>query len=374
MRKSVLILAASSCFLLGAVTVSADNVPASGNGGAMLTKADIMLSTAQSFIQAKNYTKALAATEELTALYNNYPSGWMMLGYCRMLNGDYQGSNEAYEQALAIGSDRTQIYNRLAYNYIKLKDYANARQSYQNVVDHDASSVDALVQLAYLDYKLDNIDDAVMNYRKVLEIDPNNTKVIAAIAKIEDKRGAKSEARFWLEQGLEIDPENKVFLKRYSVMLLNERKYKDALPYLEKLIAVDPESHFAHRNLGSAYYGLDRKKEASASFVMVKELGGEMAGLYGPLSESYRVAGERQKALAMIKEGIQAEDQMAWLYCIWGKILEDRKDYDGATVKFRKAVEYREKPWTNYATKQIARQAQLKKRAEFMAAQAGLND
>jgi tetratricopeptide (TPR) repeat protein len=374
MRKSVLIFAASTCFLFGALTVSADNVPSEGGGAAVLTRADIMLSTTQSFIQAKDYKRALSAAEELTATYNNYPSGWMMLGYCRMVTGDHQGSNEAYDQALSMGADKTQIYNRQAYNYIKIKDWANARQSYQNVFELDESNTDALVQLAYLDSKLNNLTDAVANYRRVLEIQPDNTTVIAAIAKIEEKRGAKTEVRYWLEKGLEIDPENKVFLKRYSSMLLSEQKHKEALPYLEKLILVDPESHFAHRNVGIAYYGLDRKKEATASFFKVKELGGKMAGLYGPMAESYRVSGERQKALAVIKEGIEAEDQMAWLYCIWGKILEDRKDYDGATAKFRKAVEYREKPWDNYANKQIARQAQLKKRAELMAAQSGLDD
>lgn len=374
MRKSVLIIVASACLLFGALTASADNVPSEGGGAAVLTRADIMLSTTQSFIQAKEYTKALSAAEELTATYKNYPSGWMMLGYCRMITGDHQGSNEAYDQALGMGADKTQIFNRQAYNYIKLQDWANARQSYQNVFELDQSNTDALVQLAYLDTKLDNLTDAVGNYRRALEIEPNNTKVIAAIAKIEDKRGAKTEARYWLEKGLEIEPDNKTFLKRYSLLLLNDQKHKEALPYLEKLIAVEPESEFAHRNVGIAYYGLDRKKEAQAAFFKVKELGGKMSGLYGPLAESYRVTGEHQKALAVIREGIDAADQMAWLYCIWGKILEDRKDYDGAAAKFRKALEFREEPWDNYASKQIARQAQLKKRAELMAAQSGLDD
>jgi tetratricopeptide (TPR) repeat protein len=370
MRKRVLILVANACFLLGAVAASADNVPPNESSTAVLTRADIMLSTAQSFIQANEYQKALTAAEELTATYSNYPSGWMMLGYCRMLNGDFQGSNEAYDHAASIGANKTEIFNRQAYNYIKLEDWAHAKQCYQKLVELDASNTDALTQLAYFESKLGDIDGAVLTYRKVLEIIPNNTKVIAAIAKIEEKRGAKSEVQFWLEKGLAIEPDNPLFLKKYSVLLLNDQKFKEALPYLEKLIEVEPESAVAYGNLGLAYYALDRKGEAKAAFAKARELGGDLIGLFGPMAESYRVAGDKQTALEVIQEGLQAGDQMAWLYCIWGKILEERKDFDGATAKFRKAVELKERPWDDYATKQIARQAQLKKRAELMAAQA----
>jgi hypothetical protein len=56
---------------------------------------------------------------------------------------------------------------------------------------------------------------------------------------------------------------------------------------------------------------------------------------------------------------------------VWGKILEDRHNYDGAIAKFSKAVALGDEPWSGYARKQIARQTQLKKRAEMIATQGG---
>ena len=57
---------------------------------------------------------------------------------------------------------------------------------------------------------------------------------------------------------------------------------------------------------------------------------------------------------------------------MWGKILEDGKSYDTAISKFNKAVSLKDEPWSGYARKQIARQVQLKKRADMIAAQGGM--
>jgi len=58
-----------------------------------------------------------------------------------------------------------------------------------------------------------------------------------------------------------------------------------------------------------------------------------------------------------------------WLYSLWGKILEDSKDYDGAIAKFSEAARLQEAPWSDYAKKQIARQSKLKQREKMIAGQ-----
>jgi superkiller protein 3 len=375
MRKSILTYVGCACLLIiGTGIVHADNVPTSGGKPAFATKADVMLSTIQSFLQAKDYDKAESVAEELTETYTSYPSGWMILGYTRMLKGDYEGSNQAYEQAVFIGADMGEIQNRLAYNYIKMEDWENASAVYEAILEQDESDVDALVQYASIRSRLDRPVEAVLYYKKALEIQPTNVKVIAMLAKVSEKQGYKSEVQFWLKKGLEVDPENPKLLKKYSVLLLNDQQHKEALAYLEKLIAVEPDNASAYKNLGIAYYNLEKKKDARRAFEKAKALGGKMNGTYGPLAEAYRATGDRRNALVIVKEGIVANEQQAWLYCIWGKLLEDGKDFDGALAKFRRAAEFKEKPWDDYANKQIARQVKLKKRAALMAAQAGVDE
>jgi tetratricopeptide (TPR) repeat protein len=121
--------------------------------------------------------------------------------------------------------------------------------------------------------------------------------------------------------------------------------------------------------MGIAHYQKGEKRKAKDSFEKVRELGGKMNGLYGPLADCYRSTGSRSESLAVINEGIQLNEQEAWLYSIWGKLLEDQQEYDAAISKFNRAVELKDEPWSGYAKKQIARQTQLKKRAELIAQQ-----
>jgi tetratricopeptide (TPR) repeat protein len=157
-----------------------------------------------------------------------------------------------------------------------------------------------------------------------------------------------------------------------SLIYLNEQNYTLSIHYLDKLLAVDPDNPAAHRNKGIAYYQQGEKKKALASFENVRQSGGELDGLYGPLADCYRAARNNTQALVVIKEGLEAGSQEAWLYSVWGKILEDNKNYDGAIAKFSKAVALKDEPWSGYARKQIGRQAQLKKRAKMIAAQGGM--
>jgi hypothetical protein len=53
-------------------------------------------------------------------------------------------------------------------------------------------------------------------------------------------------------------------------------------------------------------------------------------------------------------------------------MLERGKNYDGAISKFSHAAEAGEEPWSTYAKKQIARQAQLKQRAALISQQQGM--
>ena len=94
-----------------------------------------------------------------------------------------------------------------------------------------------------------------------------------------------------------------------------------------------------------------------------------MSGLYGPLADCYVNAGASSQAMKVIKAGIAAEEQEAWLYCMWGKILEKSENYDGAIVKFERAANLKEEPWSTYARKQIARQSQLQQRADLISQQ-----
>ena len=361
------------CALLGVLAAPAAVMGQTSEGASFASRSDVKLSTIRSLVEAKDYASAEKLAEELCEEQPELVDAWMMLGYARTLTGRYTESNQAYDRALAYGADRTEVFKLKAYNCRRLGDAQATRECYREIIEADPANVEIRMQFAAYEASIENYEGAVLQLSEVLKVAPDNIDAIEAVATAEEKRGNTAQVKYWLERGLAASTGDTRFLKRLSLVYLNEQNYTMAIHYLGKLIAVDPQNAGAYRNLGIAHYQQGNKKDARDAFEAVRRLGGKMEGLYGPLADCHRSTGNRAAAMEVIREGIAAGDQKAWLYSVWGKILEDQQSYDQAIEKFQLAVGQHDEPWSGYARKQIDRQAQLKKRAAMIAAQGAMD-
>lgn len=375
MTSRILVLTVTICVLLTPPLSGAPDImyeytdqPTAGGDPVFATKADVMLNTVKNLIEAKEYVQAETLAEEVTVKAPDMVDGWMMLGYTKSLNGKFEQSNEAYDRALEYGADTKEVMLRKAYNCRKLNDADKTRECFEQILEID-QDVEVLMQFGTFENSVENYENAANHFLAVLAVQPENIKAIEAMSRIEQHLDHPAQVKYWLEKGHSIEPENTKFLRRLSLIYLNEQNYDLSINYIQKLLEISPDNAGAYRNVGIAYYQKGNKQKARESFERVRDLGGKMKGLYGPLADCYRSTGARREALAVIKEGIDHSDQEAWLYSIWGKLLEDDQQYDAAISKFSKAVELKDEPWSGYAKKQIARQTQLKKRAELIAQQ-----
>jgi tetratricopeptide (TPR) repeat protein len=354
-------------------TTWAVQVHADSSNGAYSAEIDVRLSTVRNLITAKDYPGAMKMAEEITESTPTIPDGWMLLGYVRSVTGEYGASNEAYDKALSLGADRHEVMVAKTYNCRKLGDATQTRECYREIVNLDPENIDAWVQFASFEASVENYDDAVECYATALKMDPNNADIMEAVSRVEEKRGNTAQAIAWLESGLSFDPNNTRLLKRLVVISLNAQDYTRCVGYADRVIAIDPSDDTVQRNRALALYQKGDKKAAIESFEKVAELdNGKLDNLYGPLADCYRDAGRDADALRVIQNGIDAGNQQAWLYSLWGKMLEDQKQYDAAIEKFNKAVAANDQLWSDYARKQVARQNQLKKREAMIAAQNGM--
>jgi len=349
---------------------NSDNIPTVDGKRAWATKADVMLSTIRNLMRCEDYEPAKEMSLVVVEEYPDYADGWMVLGYCQSRMEEFKESNDAYDKAFALGADSKVVHERMAYNYLRQGKWDKAKESYHLILEENENDLDVIVQLGYLEWKLHNLEMASFYYRKALKIDPENVKVIEAISKIEQKLGNGKEVKMLLKKAILAEPDNPKYYKKLAIVLMNERAYSEAMPVLQKVVELDPKNASAYRNMGIALYKLNRKPEAKEEFMKVLALGDSMDGLYGPFVDSLRESGEDQKAIKFIETGLKKGKQQAWLYCIWGKILEDKHHYNSALSKFVKASKMGEEPWSGYARKQIARQQQLIKRASLLKAHA----
>ena len=339
---------------------------AADDDAAAEARAEALSSTVERYLHSSDYASATKAANDLTTRYPRYVAGWMLLGYCRSLTSDFTGSNEAYDRALGLGVKPDLVYSRKAYNHVRLGELDEARRCYRAILDVKPTDADALGQLAYVEGRLGNHDAAAECYRRALEISPDDVDLLVALANVEAKRGDNASVKELLEKANLLERDNTDVLARLGVIYMKEGNYGAALEVLERLVSLEPRDAKAQRNLGAAYYQAGDKKKALPAFEKAMGLGGEPGDLYGPLADCCVAAGKTDEALRVIAEGIEKGVQEAWLYSLWGTILEDAKDYDGAIAKFSLAARAGEAPWSDYAQKQIARQAELKERERIM--------
>jgi tetratricopeptide (TPR) repeat protein len=376
MLRSILVYVVFVCLTtlaapIGVVAQTKSDQPTVGGKPAFATSADVKVATIRSLLEAKEYAQAEKLATELTTESPQVVDGWLMLAYSLGVNGKFEESNRAYDQALERGADRQEVYTRKAYNCRRLGDPELTRACYDEILEHDANNIEILMQYGNFEVSIEQYQQAIRRFEAVLALQPDYVPAIEAVAGAEKQLGNSAQVKYWIEQGLTHEPNNERLLKQISLIYLNEQNYTMSIHYLDKLIAIDPANDAAHRNRGIALYQQGEKREAMKAFEKVRDLGGSLDGLYGPLADCYRASGRSNDALDIIKSGIDAGSQEAWLYSVWGKILEDRRNYDGAIAKFSQAVSLNDEPWSGYARKQINRQAQLKKRAKMIAAQGG---
>ena len=373
---SFLVVALSSGISAGAAFASTVSTNQAGDSygaataldddAAFESKAETLASTVERHLTARDYTAANAGALELTGRYPRFLKGWMLLGYTRSMTSDFAGSNETYDRALELGAKPDLAYSRKAYNHVRLGEFGEARRCYRSILEGKPMDGEALTQLGYIEAKLGDYGASADYYRRALEVAPDDVDIIVDLATVEAKRGGNGTVKELLEKANLLDPDNTEVLGRLGVIYIKEKKYESALDLLERLVSLEPEDAKGQRNLGAVYYQLADKKSALVAFEKARALGGDVDDLYGPLADCYIAAGRSADALGVIREGIGKGVQEAWLYSLWGNVLEDARDYDGAIAKFVEAARLREAPWSDYAEKQIARQSELKERERIM--------
>jgi len=333
---------------------------------ALESKTEALASTVERHLAARDYASANASALELTGRYPRFLKGWLLLGYSRSMTADFVGSNEAYDRALELGAKPDLVHSRKAYNHVKLGDFGEARRCYRSILEGKPMDGEALVQLGYIEGRLGDYDASADYYRRALDVTPDDVDIIVALATVEAKKGGNGTVKELLEKANLLDPDNTEVLGRLGVIYIKEEKHEAALDMLERLVSLDPEDAKGQRNLGAVRYKMGDKGRALEAFEKAKRHGGDVDDLYGPLADCYIAAGRNADALGVIREGIGKGVQEAWLYSLWGNVLEDEGDYDGAIAKFSLAVRAGETPWSEYAEKQIARQSDLKERERIM--------
>jgi tetratricopeptide (TPR) repeat protein len=179
-----------------------------------------------------------------------------------------------------------------------------------------------------------DIADAIAKYESILQIAPRLAAAYNNLGLLFFKQREYEKAVSVLERGLKVEPKMPSASALLGISLYELGKYMPAKPRLEQAVSANPNDNDAELFLARDLIKLDQYEEAAQHFQQLARRQPDNQEIWYLLGKVYMKLSE--EALAKMN-AIAPNSVLAHL--ISGEIMESMKNYDGALVEYKKAVE-----------------------------------
>ena len=352
--------------------------------------------SAKLYMQQKQWQKAEESLRKEIAKNDKNEEAWYLLGAVRLELKNYDGMNEAYARALALGDAHKNeiVHNRLSiwgamYNqgvgfYNRGKDttayydsamtcfttaiamepdspgtyYVTALDAYakqdfegartnlklalaKNPRFFDAARFLGQLQYTFAQKQLDARDTAgsVAEYgkaaeafRTAFELEPNNADNIQGLIDAYERSHQSEKAEAITRDAVVRDSTNKFFRYAFGVFLLKKEQFPEAIDQFRKVLEIDPSYTDATYNLGVAYLNWGVSIKAAADKAMESQKKGSK-----PPKEDTSYKEKFKLALPYLEQGVQLRPDDAALWTQLARLYAILNMPDKARAAFEKA-------------------------------------
>ena len=261
--------------------------------------------------------------------------------------GDYEKSNETYQQILdLLGPDRSIYYQRIS-NFTRLDDTDAIINELLKVLELDRGNVNTLLMLSQFYLEEERTEEAMELLEQVLQRNPNYPEALVNLADIHIMREEWDEAGRLLT-GLVSDPgvsfSNKLeivqyVLSRYSNDPENKALELTAAGLIDTLLADEPDNGMAHA-MAAEYYMLSDDGDQSLHHLRrTTDLMPENDAAWRQLVQTYYIEGRYVEAIEAAQQADEFIPQDAFILFFKGGSYFLQDDYDEAARHLSAAAE-----------------------------------
>ena len=198
-------------------------------------------------------------------------------GNLALQDGDLTGALEAYQTALAIKPNTSQIQFQIAKLYFQQGKYEKARDAFAATVTLDPKNMDARNSLGYIYEQLNNYEAAAQVYENTLKVEPNNLYALNHLGLAYKQLGRLDDAERVLRKAVGIDPKSarpaSKNLRNYLALIYLEKgDIGEAIAEFRESIRLFPKDVWSRQNLASLYEAHGRYYEAQLQYHKILEI------------------------------------------------------------------------------------------------------
>jgi TolB-like protein/DNA-binding winged helix-turn-helix (wHTH) protein/Tfp pilus assembly protein PilF len=218
---------------------------------------------------------------------------------------------EFFKRAIAIDPSYAGAYAELSIMYGLLssssildpREYLpEAEKMARQALALDANLAEANYAMANAEMNKWNWEAAGDAFNRALELNPSLARARFRHAVYLSVMGQHDQAIAEIERARDLNPLSPRFKSYVATILVGARRYDEALRVIQNTLALDPNSGEALRNLGYAYFAKGMYAEAIPPYQKAIKLGFGGPHTEISLGAAYARAGERDKALAILKQ------------------------------------------------------------------------
>lgn len=198
-------------------------------------------------------------------------------GNLALQDGDLKGALEAYQAAMAIKPNASQIQFQIARLHFQQEEYEKARDAFTATVALDPKNMDARNSLGYIYEQLNNYDAATQVYEDTLEIEPQNLYALNHLGLAYKQLGRLDDAERTLRKAIAVDPKAarpaSRNLHNYLGLIYWEKgDIGEAIAEFRESIRLFPKDIWARQSLASLYEDHGRYYEAQLQYHNILEI------------------------------------------------------------------------------------------------------
>lgn len=198
-------------------------------------------------------------------------------GNSELQQGDLRAALTAYETAIAIRPDASEVHHKIAEIYFQLEEYENARNAFIAFLALKPNNIAALNYVGYISEKLSDYATAAEHYERVLTVSADNLYALNHLGLAYKQLQRFDEAVEVLYKALALDPkserpESENLHNYLGLIYLEQGKLGEAIAEFRESIRFFPTDIWAREQLAALYEDQQRYFEAQLQYQQILEI------------------------------------------------------------------------------------------------------
>jgi tetratricopeptide (TPR) repeat protein len=205
----------------------------------------LLLAQADLYVLLRDGTKAVERCDRYIALHPLEVDGYIHLGGVRHEMGQYVDAIPAFERALEISPDDTQIWNNLGYTCWCAGQVDRALEAFDRAIAIDPEYKHAWYNKGYALHGVDRLEEAVACYRRAIDIDSRDRVLLNNLGNALYNLGRYAESIPLFVEAINVDPDYEIAWNNIGNALERMGLFKEAVPFHDRSLEIRPDFDYA---------------------------------------------------------------------------------------------------------------------------------